>query len=131
MFVLDEESHLLWFQHGFENICQDLDHKELYFLAGVVVGLAIYHSILLDVRFPIALYKKLLGHVLTLHDLNQFKPSLAHGLHQLLSYHGNDIEQTMMHNFAITIDLFGDKREIELIPRGKEISVNHSNKHGK
>ena len=38
-------------------------------LVGVVLGLAIYNGVILDVHFPPVVYKKLMGHKPTLRDL--------------------------------------------------------------
>ncbi len=57
-------------------------------LVGLVLGLAIYNSVLLDFPLPIALYKKLLGQALTLRDLEDMEPTLGKSLRQLLTYDG-------------------------------------------
>ena len=57
-------------------------------LFGSLLGLAIYNQVILDVKFPPALYKKLMGcesSELGLSDLMDFQPTLARGLIQLLS----------------------------------------------
>jgi hypothetical protein len=45
-----------------------------YYLIGLILGLAIYNSIILDVRFPLAIYKKLLGVPVSLDDLKLSHP---------------------------------------------------------
>lgn len=40
-----------------------------YRLIGKMMGLAIYNSIILDLHFPLAVYKKLLGLPINLRDL--------------------------------------------------------------
>lgn len=129
MYEIEEESNRLWFQMNSASLIASKDAQELYFLSGVAMGLAIYHSILLDVKFPLALYKKLLGQSLTLHDLAIWKPSLARGLHQILVYRDQDIEAALCLTFAIAVEIFGEKKEIELIPGGRSIPVNQTNKH--
>jgi E3 ubiquitin-protein ligase HERC4 len=56
MFVQDEESNFIWFSD------EPLLYGSLnYFkLVGIVCGLAIYNSVIIDLPFPAALYKKLL-----------------------------------------------------------------------
>jgi hypothetical protein len=40
------------------------------------MGLAIYNGVILDVHFPLILYKKLLGHKPIFEDLKDFNPVL-------------------------------------------------------
>lgn len=40
-------------------------------------GLAIYNFIIIDLPFPVALYKKLLNEPITLQDLNDLDPLVA------------------------------------------------------
>ena len=55
MFVYNEASRQYWFNPtSFENDAQ-------FTLIGLVFGLAIYNGIILDVNFPLVLYRKLLG----------------------------------------------------------------------
>lgn len=54
MFVLYDSSGVFWFNGAStENI------KE-YNLVGILMGLAVYNAIILDIRFPLVCYKKLL-----------------------------------------------------------------------
>lgn len=57
-------------------------------LVGLVLGLAIYNSVLLDFPLPIALYKKLVGQQLSLRDLSEMEPTLGRSLRELLNYSG-------------------------------------------
>ena len=57
-------------------------------LVGLVLGLAIYNSVLLDFPLPIALYKKLVGQQLSLRDLSEMEPTLGKSLRELLNYSG-------------------------------------------
>ncbi|CAJ0920237.1 8129_t:CDS:10, partial [Entrophospora sp. SA101] len=68
MFTWDEDSKYCWFNPAsFEN-------SDQYYLVGVIVGLAIYNSTILDVHFPLACYKKLFNERVGLEDLKVFKP---------------------------------------------------------
>ncbi|CAJ0914000.1 17310_t:CDS:2, partial [Entrophospora sp. SA101] len=63
MFTWDEDSKYCWFNPAsFEN-------SDQYYLVGVIVGLAIYNSTILDVHFPLACYKKLFNERVGLEDL--------------------------------------------------------------
>merc|ERR1719473_1731620 len=75
MFERCDESRNFWFnKNSFEASLQ-------FELFGIVLGLAIYNQVILDVRFPMGVYKKLLGgrgadSELGLSDLMDFQPSL-------------------------------------------------------
>ena len=55
MFTFDEATRYCWFNlNSFETDGQ-------FFLIGLVLGLAIYNNIILDVHFPMVVYRKLFG----------------------------------------------------------------------
>jgi hypothetical protein len=66
-----------------------------------ILGLAIYNSVILDVRFPLVVYKKLLGIKPTIEDLCVLRPALGRGLKQLLTFEG-DVENTYLRSFVVT-----------------------------
>lgn len=49
----------------------------MYFLIGLLCGLAIYNFIIIDLPFPLALYKKLLGESVGLNDIKDMSPVMA------------------------------------------------------
>lgn len=63
MFSYNEETRFFWFS------ATDLDLSMEFDLIGVLMGLAIYNSHILDVHFPPVLYKKLLGKPVDLEDM--------------------------------------------------------------
>lgn len=63
MFNIDEATRYCWFNpNSFETDGQ-------FFLIGLVLGLAIYNNIILDVHFPMVVYRKLFGKKGTFEDL--------------------------------------------------------------
>ena len=59
------------------------DEKGVYYLVGLLAGLAVY-NVILDLHFPQVLYKKLLGiESFTLWDLKSVDKFLYSGLKQL------------------------------------------------
>lgn len=54
MFIDYQETNSIWFND------QTLEGGEMYHLIGVLCDLAIYNSIIIDLPFPLGLYKKLL-----------------------------------------------------------------------
>ncbi|MGH0164434.1 UNVERIFIED_CONTAM: hypothetical protein FKN15_061376 [Acipenser sinensis] len=69
MFTQYKESNLLWFSDK----CF-VEHNWFH-LIGITCGLAIYNSTVVDLQFPLALYKKLLGVPPTLVDLKELSPT--------------------------------------------------------
>ena len=63
-------------------------------------GLAIYNGVILDVKFPTAIYKKLQGVRLGLQDLQDLQPILVRSLQNLLEYEG-DLENDFCQTFQV------------------------------
>ena len=100
--------------------------SEGYELVGVLVGLAVYNSVLLDVHFPTAVYRKLLGLPLGLEDM--VDEELKKGFQQLLDYDGDDVEYVFCMAFEVTWANLGQEQKIELKPNGSNIPVTSNNK---
>lgn len=63
MFTFDEITRYCWFNpNSFETEGQ-------FVLIGLVLGLAIYNNVILDVHFPMVVYRKLFGKKGTFEDL--------------------------------------------------------------
>ncbi|ELT89306.1 hypothetical protein CAPTEDRAFT_178426 [Capitella teleta] len=122
MFTYDEETHSFWFNPtSFENDGQ-------FILIGIVLGLAIYNNIILDVHFPMVVYRKLMGKIGTLSDLSDSHPTLHKSLTDLMEYEG-DVEETFMLNFRIGYkDVFGSNLTHELKENGASIPVTQENR---
>ncbi len=77
MFTFDEERQCFWFNRS--PLGEELDRE--FCLIGTILGLAIYNNIILDVRFPAVLYRKLSGKLASsIEDLEDAWPELARGL---------------------------------------------------
>ena len=137
LFVYDEDSHFCYFNpYCFES-------SEQFFLVGVLLGLAIYNSTILDVAFPPFVFKKMLASApnsnvpaissprfvggYTLEDLAEFRPALARGLRQLLEFEG-DVQETFCRNFVAENDRYGDILEVPLCSNGENKAVTNSNR---
>lgn len=68
MFTYDEETKLFWFNPS------SLENEAQYTLIGIVLGLAIYNNCILDVHFPMVVYRKLMGKKGTYLDLADSHP---------------------------------------------------------
>ncbi|KAG0354456.1 putative E3 ubiquitin-protein ligase [Podila minutissima] len=122
MFVYDDQSSYCWFNPAsFESLDQ-------FYLVGVVIGLAIYNSTILDLPLPLAVYKKLLNTPVTLEDLATFRPDLAKGFDQLLNYEDDDVEDVFCLNFVGSYEAYGESVEKPLMPDGENIPVTNHNK---
>ena len=61
MFKYDRQLRTFWFNWT----SMEAEHE--FFLVGSVLGLAIYNGVILDVHFPMLVYKKLLNRPVGLH----------------------------------------------------------------
>lgn len=136
MFKFDEESNLCWFNPA------SLENTEEYRLVGIVIGLAIYNSTILDIHLPLACFKKLLGLSVGLNDLGEQRPGFVRGLRQLLDYnndlmnggnvvgadHPCSIESVFGINFVAEYEAFGEVVMEPLLPHGEHIPVTRENR---
>uniref|UniRef100_A0A8C6TRC0 HECT and RLD domain containing E3 ubiquitin protein ligase 3 n=1 Tax=Neogobius melanostomus TaxID=47308 RepID=A0A8C6TRC0_9GOBI len=99
MFTHYKDSNLLWFSD------KCFVESNWFHLIGILCGLAIYNSTVVDLHFPLALYKKLLKVSPTLEDFKELSPTEARSLQQLLDYDGNDVEETFLLNFAVSCNI--------------------------
>ncbi|XP_048843738.1 probable E3 ubiquitin-protein ligase HECTD2 isoform X2 [Brienomyrus brachyistius] len=135
MFTYFKNSHCHWFSSW------KCDNYSEFRLVGVLMGLAVYNSITLDIRFPPCCYKKLLTPpvvpcdqnapvgmaTLTLDDLRQVMPDLAHGLEELLRHEGN-VEEDFCATFQVFQEELGVVKSHNLRPGGDKIAVTIQNR---
>ncbi|KAI9718213.1 MAG: hypothetical protein M1812_004203 [Candelaria pacifica] len=137
LFIYDEDSRYCYFNPN----C--FETSDQFFLVGVLLGLAIYNSTILDIALPPFAFKKLLTSApssnspiipsirpvmgYTLEDLAEFRPSLANGLRQLLEFEG-DIEETYCREFVAEIDRYGQIIHVPLCPGGETRPVTNENR---
>ncbi|KAI8634067.1 HECT-domain-containing protein [Xylariaceae sp. FL1651] len=137
LFIYDEDSQFCYFNPN------TFETSDQYFLIGVVLGLAIYNSTILDVALPPFAFRKLLaaappptagtpGHSrptmnYTLDDLAEFRPVLARGLRQLLDFDG-DVQSTFCLDFAVDIERYGTRIRVPLCPGGEAKMVTNANR---
>ncbi|XP_053307189.1 probable E3 ubiquitin-protein ligase HECTD2 [Spea bombifrons] len=135
MFTYHKDSNFHWFSS------YKCDNYSEFRLVGTLMGLAVYNSITLDIRFPPCCYKKLLSPPIvpcdqnvpvgigsvTLDDLYQIMPELAHGLNELLTYEGN-VEEDFYSTFQVFQEEFGVIKSYNLKPSGDKIPVTNQNR---
>jgi len=112
--VFKQTRDFYWFNENIEDGL--LEHVKI---AGIIFGLAIYNGNMLNIRFPIALYKKLRGVSVNINDVEEFDPQLVSTLQNILSYEGN-VEEDM----CLMFEYCGH----ELIPGGMEVPVTNANR---
>lgn len=147
MFLYDEDSQYCYFNPN------SLEPSEQFFLVGVVLGLAIYNSTILDVALPPFAFRKLLlaapppassapspssslptasqpprqAMTYTLDDLAEYRPRLARGLRQLLDFEG-DVESTFGLDFVVDTERYGAAERVALCPGGECRAVTNANR---
>jgi E3 ubiquitin-protein ligase HERC4 len=89
----------------------------------------VYNVTIIDLPFPLALYKKLLNKgTVGLEDMKSLSLSVYRSLKQVLTYENDDLESALCLNFVIERRFCDETRSIELKPGGHSISVNQQNK---
>ncbi|XP_070212088.1 probable E3 ubiquitin-protein ligase HECTD2 [Littorina saxatilis] len=136
MFTYDKRAGVHWFS------LTPCENYQEFNLVGVLMGLAVYNSINLDVRFPTVCYRKLLSPAVvpfnnpratvgivsvTLDDLKILMPDTARGLQDLLEYDG-DVEDDFGLTFEVSQAEFGQMKAAALKPGGENLSVTNDNR---
>ncbi|CAO3617094.1 unnamed protein product [Cunninghamella echinulata] len=121
MFSFNEESRFCWFNPNI--ILDDITIRE-YKLLGLLIGLAVYNGVILDLHFPLAVYKKLMNVSVNLTDLKQLDSGLGHGLEHLL----NNCTEEFDHHFQVDLESFGKVQTFDLKPNGSSILVTKENR---
>ncbi|XP_076315726.1 putative E3 ubiquitin-protein ligase HECTD2 [Tachypleus tridentatus] len=136
MFVYHKKARCYWFSTA------QMGNLREYNLIGVLMGLAVYNSTILDLHFPTACYKKLLSPPVVPKDLNhaevglcnfsmddfaEVMPDVAIGLKELLAYEGN-VEEDFCMNFQVSVEEFGEVKTHVLKPDGENIPVTNENR---
>ncbi|KAJ3434866.1 hypothetical protein M0812_01990 [Anaeramoeba flamelloides] len=124
MFVENEEMNKtnFWFNKSY------IGEMGSYRLIGTILGLAIYNSVILDVRFPSVVYKKLLNRPLVLEDLHDYRPEIERGMWQLLAYE-DSVEEIYMRTFQISYKtVFGEEIFVNLKKNGNKIPLTNENR---
>jgi len=148
MFQEYEETRTIWFSSD------SLEEEVMYFLIGVLCGLAIYNFVIINLPFPLVMYKKLLGESVGLSDIKEMSPTIARyfvhsqnyirylshkliineymhyrSLESVLEYNESDFEEVYGLCFEISREVFGELKNFELIPGGDKIPVTLKNKY--
>lgn len=124
LFSRCNDEGFLWFT---TNSTKD---SQVYQLAGTIVGLAIYNAILLPIRFPFILYKKILNPNIsfTIHDFAKVDPIAAKSIISMVMMRarGQDIMQLDM-TFDITTESNGKITTFSLKKGQEDFLVTNQN----
>lgn len=85
-----------------------------YELIGIILGLGMFNGVILDVKFPLVVYKKLLGIKPTLDDLREIDYEHYNNLKYILNSNDENLEESLNVNFSVIVDKFGYKEVINL-----------------
>jgi hypothetical protein len=105
MFLAKNNKRYHWFNS------QSFESPLMYHVIGMILGLAIYNNTLLELRFPMILYQKLLApehyqfeHV---HDLAQVEPDFYNSFKYILKT--TEPLESMELTFEATTEIYGEK----------------------
>ncbi len=108
MFTYSDKTRFFWFN------TVSFEAKMKFELIGIIFGLAFYNNVILDVRFPLVVYKKLLNIKPTLNDLQEIDEELYKNFNFLLNTNEKNLEELIGTTFTATSDSFGEKQIIPL-----------------
>ncbi|CAD8050039.1 unnamed protein product [Paramecium sonneborni] len=123
MFVPKNNNTILWFNK------YNMEMPIKYELIGMILGLALYNQVYLDLQFPQVVFKKLMNEPTCFEDLKELDLDLYKGLNTLDEYQQDNIEETFGLNFTINEIAWDNITTIELLPNGAQILVTQKNKH--
>ena len=122
MFNYNEKTRLFWFNmYSFEP-------KIKFELIGIILGLALFNNVILDIKFPLVIYKKLLDVKPELIDMKECDPELYNNLYYLKTTKDQNLKELLYTNFTVTNDKFGEKVVIPLKENGENIFIDNTNK---
>ncbi|KAK6170136.1 hypothetical protein SNE40_018604 [Patella caerulea] len=102
------------------------DHLSYFRFAGQILGLALYHKMILNVYFTRSFYKHILGIRVNYTDVASIDPEYAKNLQWILDHNIDELGLDL--SFSMETDVFGVMQEVELLSGGKDISVTELNK---
>jgi hypothetical protein len=108
MFTYNSKNRFFWFNPV------SFEPKIKFELIGVILGLAFFNNVILDIRFPLVIYKKILGIKISIQDLIEIDKELYGNLNFLLETQEKNLKECLDTNFTVTLDRFGEKVNIPL-----------------
>lgn len=134
LFEVDPATRLCWLRAMPE------PDVRAYEMIGVLMGLAIYNGVIMNLQLPRVLWKVFVQpseasvdassrhhRLFTLDDLEEGWPALASGLRQLLAW-PDEVQDVFCRNYEISLDICGSVQTVPLIENGDEIPVTNANR---
>ncbi|KAM4572310.1 putative E3 ubiquitin-protein ligase HERC4 [Odontesthes bonariensis] len=118
MFMLNEGGTLAWFSSKATE-----ENRTNFYLFGVLCGLALYNGSMINLGFPLALFKKLLDVEPTLEDMIEFRPEVGKRLQDTLNCEADDLEALDFY-----FDINWDETNFDLDPQNPEKKVTIENR---
>ena len=127
MFTYNEEVQLYYFNG------QTLEPNIYFELIGVLMGIAIYNNTFIDLPFPMACFKILIGEEPTMDDLREWEPATAQSLEAMLTWDeakmGGKMQDVLCRTFTSDVELYGEVQAKEIKKGGADILVTKANVH--
>ena len=101
------------------------DHLDYFEFLGLLLGKAMHDRQLVDTPFAPMVYKYLLGHNVTISDMESIDKVHCRSLRWMLD---NPITGVVDETFSIAVEEFGETKQVELVPGGVEVAVTETNK---
>jgi len=120
MFLENPDTRQFWFNPS------SFDNNQEFELIGIIFGLAIYQSVIIEVPFPSCLYKKLLNLPLSWEDFEEFEPVMAKNLKSLKTFSKEQLEGVDL-TFTYTFNIYGMGTSHDLKEGGDKIAVTPDN----
>lgn len=108
MFSYNEQTRFFWFNRNSFEINLKFE------LIGIIFGLAFFNNVILDVKFPLVVYKKLLNIKPCLEDLKEIDEDLYNNFCYLITTNEKDLRNILETTFTVTVENFGEKIVIPL-----------------
>ena len=103
----------------------------MFYVIGMILGLAIYNTTLLELKFPLIVYQKLLApenyHFEQLEELKQVEPDFYKSFSYILQT--NEPLESMELTFEADCEHYGERSRKPLVPNGNRIGLCQQNKY--
>jgi len=120
MFKYNENTRCYWFNQDSTDVIE-------FELIGIILGLALYNNIILDVHFPLVIFKKLLEQSVKFEDIETIDPTIYNSLVSVRDTH-DDVSDWCLY-FSVSYESnFGENKTVELRKNGENILVDNQNK---
>jgi len=121
MFKFFDRSAYMWFSDN----CFEED--AYYQLIGIICGLALYNDNIVDIHFPLALYKMLQGEEPDFEDLCMLDPVSGQGLKKLRDAPADEVELWGL-TWSVDVESFDKVHTVPLCPGGEDKAVTGANR---